>query len=50
MTVPEEDRQRNIEYRYHPSRERFWLIGLLLTAVIFLAVAAFVVMSGPAGA
>ena len=27
------------------SRERFWLLGLFLTAVIFFAMAAFVVMS-----
>ncbi len=27
------------------SRERFWLLGLFLTAVIFFAMAAFVVVS-----
>jgi hypothetical protein len=45
MTVPDDERQQNVDYRSHPSRERVWLIGLLLTAVIFLAMAGFVLLS-----
>ena len=45
MTLHEDARQQGVDYRSHPSRERIWLIGLLLTAVIFLAMAGFVIMS-----
>ena len=43
MALPKDEQA--IDYRSHPSRERLWLIGLLLTAVIFLAMAGFVLMS-----